>query len=157
MMNKLLIILTLSVAMLSASPLKIDSPLSVLDGFAYETPQGRQMKIPKKTKLVIAAFEKETGALVNEYLDTQSPFYLLKHNSIFIADISKMPSIVTSMFALPKLQKYKHLIYLHYGDKFQSTVPNKEQKVTLLRIEDSNIKEISYISTSQELKMAIEK
>lgn len=156
-MNKFLLALTLSVAILSAAPLKIDSPLSMLESFKYETPQGRQMKIPNKTKLVIVAFEKDTGALVNEYLNTQSPFYLLKNNSIFIADINKMPSIVTNMFALPKLQKYKHLIYLHYSDKLQDTVPNKEQKITLLRFENSKIKEISYISTVLELKTAIEK
>lgn len=156
-MNKFLLALTLSVAILSAAPLKIDSPLEMLEGFKYETPQGRQMKIPNKTKLVIVAFEKDTGALVNEYLDKQSPFYLPKNNSIFIADINKMPSIVTSMFALPKLQKYKHLIYLHYSDKLQEAVPNKEQKITLLRFENSKIKEISYISTVLELKTAIEK
>lgn len=156
-MNKFLVVLTLSVAILSATPLKIDSPLSILDSFKYETPQGRQMKIPNKTKLVIVAFEKDTGALVNEYLNTQSPFYLPKNNTIFIADINKMPTIVTNMFALPKLQKYKHLIYLNYSDKLESTVPNKEQKITLLRVEDSKIKEISYISTVLELKAAIEK
>lgn len=156
-MNKFLVVLTLSVAILSATPLKIDSPLSILDGFKYETPQGRQMKIPNKTKLVIVAFEKDTGALVNEYLNTQSPFYLPKNNTIFIADINKMPTIVTNMFALPKLQKYKHLIYLNYSDKLESAVPNKEQKITVLRVEDAKIKEISYISTVLELKAAIEK
>jgi len=156
-MNKFLASLAISVAVLSAAPLKVDSPVNVLDGFKYETPTGREMKIPKKTKLVIAAFEKETGALVNEYLNTQNPFYLPKNNSVFIADINKMPSVITNMFALPKLQKYKHLIYLHYGEQFQNVVPNKEQKITLLRIENSKIKEISFISTEQELKAAIEK
>lgn len=156
-MNKFFTALTLSVAILGAAPLSINSPLNMLDSFKYETPMGRQMKIPKKTKLVIVAFEKDTGALVNEYLNTQSPFYLPKNNSVFIADINKMPSVITNMFALPKLQKYKHLIYLHYGEKFQSAVPNKEQKITLLHIEGSKIKEISFISTKEELKMAIEK
>ena len=156
-MNKVLLTLTLSFVILIAAPLKVDSSLNMLDSFKYETPTGRQMKIPKKTKLIIVAFDKDTGALVNEYLDTQNPFYLPKNNSVFIADIHKMPSIVTSMFALPKLQKYKHLIYLHYGDKFQNIVPNKEQKITLLRIEDSKIKEVFFISTVSELKAAIEK
>ncbi|MDT8337708.1 MAG: hypothetical protein RQ763_00770 [Sulfurimonas sp.] len=156
-MNKFFTALTLSVAILGAAPLSINSPLNMLDSFKYETPMGRQMKIPKKTKLVIVAFEKDTGALVNEYLNTQSPFYLPKNNSVFIADINKMPSVITNMFALPKLQKYKHLIYLHYGEKFQNAVPNEEQKITLLHIEGSKIKEISFISTKEELKMAIEK
>jgi hypothetical protein len=156
-MNKFLVAITMSVALLGADSLKIGSPLNMLNNFKYETPTGRQMKIPQKTKLVVVAFDKDTGALINEYLDTQNEFYLLKHNSIFIADINKMPSIITSMFALPKLQKYKHLIYLHYGDKFQNIVPNKEETITLLHIEDSKIKEISFISSKQELKTAIEK
>lgn len=156
-MNKFLSALILSSLFLSADSIKIGSALSALDNFKYETPTGRQMKIPQKTKLVIVAFEKDTGALVNEYLNTQSEFYLLKNNSIFIADIHKMPSIVTSMFALPKLQKYKHLIYLHYDDKFQNMISNKDGKITLLRIEDSKIKEITLISSQQELKAAIEK
>jgi len=156
-MSKFLTALIVSAAILGATPLTINSPLNILDSFKYETPTGRQMKIPKKTKLVIVAFEKDTGALVNEYLDTQSPFYLPKNNTIFIADINKMPTVITNMFALPKLQKYRHLIYLHYGEKFQSVVPNKEQKITLLHIEDSKIKEISFITTQEELKMAIEK
>jgi hypothetical protein len=156
-MNKFFTALTISVAILGAAPLAINSPLDMLDSFKYETPTGRQMKIPKKTKLVIVAFEKDTGALINDYLGTQSPFYLPKNNSIFIADINKMPSVITNMFALPKLQKHKHLIYLHYGEKFQNMVPNKEQKITLLYIEDSKIKEISFISTKAELKTAIEK
>ncbi|MBW6488822.1 hypothetical protein [Sulfurimonas sp.] len=156
-MNRFFTALTLSVAILGAAPIKVDSSLNMLDSFKYETPTGREMKIPKKTKLVIVSFEKDTGALVNDYLDTQNPFYLPKNNSVFIADINKMPSVITNMFALPKLQKYKHLIYLHYGDKFQNIVPSKEQKITLLRVEDSKIKEISFISTQQELKAAIEK
>lgn len=156
-MNKFLTALTLSVAILGAAPLTVNSPLNTLDSFKYETPTGRQMKIPKKTKLVIVAFEKDTGALVNEYLDTQSPFYLPKNNTIFIADINKMPAVITNMFALPKLQKYRHLIYLHYGEKFQNVVPSQEQKITLLYIEESKIKDISFISTQEELKMAIEK
>lgn len=156
-MNKFLLALAFSVAVLGAAPLKIGSPLGILDTFKYETPQGRQMKIPKKTNLVIVAFEKETGALVNEYLDTQSPFYLLKHHTIFIADINKMPTVISNMFAIPKLKKYKHLIYLHFEDKFQTVVPNQEKKITLLRIEEGKIKDISYISTKEELKAAIDK
>jgi len=156
-MYRYLLPLIFSALIVHADFIKIDSPLSRLDAFKYETPQGRQMKIPKKSKLIIVAFEKDTGALVNEYLSSKSPFYLLKHRCIFIADINKMPSIITNMFALPKLKKYKHLIYLHYSDKLQKVVPNTEKMITLLRVEESKIKEISYISTKKELKAVIEK
>ena len=154
-MNKFLVVLSLSFAILGASPLMVNSPQNMLNDFKYETPQGRQMRIPKKLNLVIVAFE--TGALVNEYLNTKAAYYLQLNRAIFIADINKMPTIITNMFALPKLRKYNHLIYLHFDDKFESVIPNKEKKVTLLHIKDGKIQEISYISTKQELKSAIEK
>ncbi|QOY52019.1 hypothetical protein [Candidatus Sulfurimonas baltica] len=156
-MNRFLLIVSIFAAFLGASSIEIGSALGELNGFKYETPQGREMRVPKNPKLVIAAFDKETGALVNEYLDTQDAYYLQMNRAIFIADINKMPTVITNMFALPKLRKYKHLIYLHYDEKFGTVVPNKEAKITLLRVEDGKIKNISYISTKQELKLAIEK
>ncbi len=156
-MNKIFAVLSFSVALLSASSFQVNSDLSLLNNFKYETPQGRQMKVPKTTNLVVIAFEKDTGALVNDFLNTQDPFYMSKHRAIFIADINKMPTIITNMFALPKMQKYKHLIYLHYEDKFQDFVPHKEEAVTLAHIKDGKVESISYITTPEELKAAIEK
>ena len=156
-MNKFLMTLCLSVAMLGAAQLNIGSPVNMLNDFKYENPQGRQMRVPKKPTLVIVAFEKDTGALVNEYLSSKNPYYLPKNRSMFIADISKMPTVITNTFALPKLRKYKHLIYLHYNEKFQTAVPHKDEKITLLHVADGKIENISYISTEKELKAAIEK
>jgi hypothetical protein len=156
-MYKIFTILTLSLSLLNASSFGVNSELSELNNFKYETPQGRQMKVPKSASLVVIAFEKGTGALVNDFLNTQDPFYMSKHRATFIADINKMPTIITNMFALPKMQKYKHLIYLHYDAQFQDFVPHKEAAVTLARIKDGKVEDISYITTVSELKAAIEK
>ncbi|MCF6309671.1 MAG: hypothetical protein L3J19_04225 [Sulfurimonas sp.] len=156
-MNKFLMVLSLSFVMLNASPIKIGSSLAQLNSFEFETPQGREMRVPRTPSLVVVAFEKDTGALVNEYLNTKNPYYLQRKRTIFIADIHEMPTVITNMFALPKLQKYKHLIYLHYNDKFHTVVPSKKEKITLLHVADGKIKNISYISTKEELKAAIEK
>jgi len=156
-MHKLVAVLALNVSLLIAEPFGVDSPLQTLNDYRYETPHGRQMKIPRSTQLVVIAFEKNTGALVNDFLNTQDPFYMSKHRAVFIADINKMPRVITNLFALPKMQKYKHLVYLHYDEKFQNFVPHKEEKITLARIEDGKVQSISYISTTEELKAAIQK
>ena len=156
-MRILLALLGLSLTLLAVDNFQVNSPLKSLNTYKYETPQGRKMKIPKSTRLLIIAFDKDTGALVNEFLDTQDPFFMPKHRAVFIADINKMPTIITNMFALPKLQKYKHLIYLHYDDQFQDFVPHQEEKLTLIRFKEAKVESISYISTKEELKAAIAK
>ncbi len=156
-MHKLVTLFLFAFSLLGADLITVDSPLNQLNNFKYETPQGRQMKVPKSTELVVIAFEKDTGALVNEFLNTQDPFYMPKRRAVFIADINKMPTIITNMFALPKLKKYKHLIYLHYEDQFQNALPHKEEQITILHVKDAKIERVSYVSTQEELKAAIEK
>lgn len=156
-MNKFLLLLSISFIALSASAVSVKSNISVLDNYKYETPQGRPMKIPHKTKLILIAFEKDTGATVNELLNTKNKYYLQKNRAIFIADIHKMPSLITKMFALPKMRKYKHLIYLQYGNKFENSIPHKDDMITVLRVNNRTVTNISFVSDKKEVQSAIEK
>jgi len=155
-MNKILTILTLSFSILSASLISVNSPLSQFNSYKFQTPTSHEIKISKETNLIIIAFEKNTGALVNEYLRTKDIYYLQKNSAIYIANIHAMPSIIRKIFAIPKLQKYKHLIYLQYDEEFQNNTPNKEGKITLLRFENGKISNISFITTEAQLQAAIE-
>jgi len=155
-MNKILIIIAMSFVFLGANTIEVGTPIYKFNGYKYETPQGRNMRVSKRTKVVVIAFEQETGALVNKYLDTQDPYYLLENNVVFIADIHKMPAMVTKMFALPKLQEFKHPIYLSYGEKFPQDMPHKKGQITIVEIQNAKIKNISYISTQKELIEVIE-
>ena len=156
-MYRLLLCFLLCFSALNADFLQINSYISRLNEFKYVTPNDAAVKIPKDVKLVIISHEKGTGVLVNEYLEAQNEDYLQKNHVVFIADINKIPSLITKMVALPKLRKYKHPIYINYDERFEEIVPSKENMVTLVHVENSIIKNISYISTKEELKKAIEK
>ncbi len=156
-MYKMFLCFSLCFSALNADFLHVDSPSARLSDFVYKTPNDAVVKIPKDVKIIIASFEKETGALVNEYLQNQHVTYLVGHSAVFIADITKMPSVITTMFAIPKLKKYKHPIHLNYSEGFSTVVPAKEDMVTLLFVENGKIKEIRYVATKEELRAAIEK
>jgi len=154
---KFFLFLTLLFSTLYSDFLQVKSSISRVNDFEFKMPSDEIVTIPKETKIIIVTFEKETGKFVNSYLDEQDATYLQMHKAVFIADISKMPTFFVNIVALPKLKKYKHLLYINYNKGFDTVVPSKEDSATLLFIEDSKIKEIRYISTQQELKEAIEK
>lgn len=156
-MRRFFLFLALFFSMLHADFLQPNSSISRLNNFEFKTQNNEIVTIAKETKVVIVTFEKETGKLINDYLNEQDLEYLQTHHVVFIADMSSMPSIVISMFALPKLQKYNHPIYVNYNDGFNTVVPHKEDSATLLFIENTKIKEILYVATQEELKKAIEK
>lgn len=156
-MKKFLLLISLSVALFGADQIKVDTKLYEMNKFKYETPQGRKMRVPNRTELIVVAFEKDTGKLVNEYLNSKDPYYMPKRHAIFIADISEMPTIITNTFALPKLRKYKHPIYLHFNDEFADFVPHKDESVTIIRVKNKKVTDVSYIKTAAQLQAVIEK
>jgi len=105
---------------------------------------------------LIMAFEKGTGTTVNEYLAAHDKGYLNEHNTAFVADISGMPSFITTSFAIPKMQKYPHTVLLIYDEEFGLKFPGEDEKITIIKFKGNIIQSIDYISTAEELKKAIE-
>ncbi len=95
-------------------------------------------------KTILVSFEKGTGADVNQFLSSKNPDFLQNNHAVFIANISDMPSIITKMFALPKMKKYKHSILLIY-DESDKRFLQEEEKTTVYKLENGVIKNISYI------------
>ena len=96
-------------------------------------------------KTIVVSFEKGTGADINEFLSKKPSDFLEKNKAVFIANISGMPSIITSMFALPKMRKYKHNILLIYDEDDKKFI-QKDDYSTLYKLEDGVIKSMSYIN-----------
>lgn len=100
--------------------------------------------VDNKIKTIVVSFEKDTGADVNKYLSSQSSDFLEKHNAVFIANISEMPSLITKWFALPKMKEYKHNVLLIYDEEDKRFI-KKEEKSTVYKLENGVIKSITYV------------
>jgi len=94
---------------------------------------------------LIMAFEKDVSVGVNEYLKIKPGNFLPQHHAKYISDISSMPGIITSMFALPKMKKYPFsmlLIYDDFGKKFN----RQEGKITVFKLKYGVVQSIRYIT-----------
>lgn len=156
-MKYILILFILGYQFLSAESIKIHSPLSSLNIYKFQTPQDEFIEIPKDTQLIVIAFDKATGRLTNEYFSTLTKDYLQNNHIVYIADIHQIPSIIASLFVLPKMKEYKYTIYLNYDEEFEKEMPKEEEKITLLKIENGLVQDIVFIATQEELQTSIEK
>jgi hypothetical protein len=155
-MFKTLLVLICTLTFSFADTLQISTPLDSFNKFVYKTQFDKKVKISDNIKTVVISYEKDTGRLVNKYLNEKYPPYLGKMNAVFIADIHEMPSLITKFFAMPKMKKYKHTIYIYEEDDFSEFAKPKDEKVTVVKFENQKVKKIYYISTPQELKKAFE-
>jgi len=105
---------------------------------------GETMKVAVNDRLLILSFEKEVAIKTANLLKTKSKGYLQVHHIKYISDISKMPSFITSMFALPKMKKYPFPVMLIENDSGKSFA-KKEGKVTLYRLKKLKITDIQFV------------
>lgn len=136
-----------------AVPYKVGQSVAPLE---LEDQHGNRTTLKAMPKTLIMAYEKGTGATVNEYLNAQDKGYLKKYNAAFIADISQMPGLVTKLFALPKMRKYIHTVLLIRDEKQGLLFPAQEEKITVMKFRDNLLTEVTFITTPEQLKAAIE-
>lgn len=97
-------------------------------------------------KTIIFSAEKDTSAGLNEFLSSKEKDFLEKNNAVFIADISGMPSIISYMFALPKMKKYNYNVLL-IEEEADKRFLKKEERLTVYTLENGVIKNVQYIAT----------
>ncbi|MCI4407066.1 MAG: hypothetical protein JHC35_07265 [Sulfuricurvum sp.] len=147
------VVLLLAALSLWGAPYKVGQsvmPLDLNDQF------GKRYTLKAMPKTLIMAFEKGTGATVNEYLAVQEKGYLAKNKAAFVADISQMPKFITESFALPKMRKYNHTVLLIQDEEQGLNFPYQEDKITVMKFRGNFLTKIDFISTPEELKKAIE-
>lgn len=114
---------------------------------------GKSHRIEAPPRLLVLTFEKDTGAMVNGFLKNAEKGFLADHDALYIADIARMPAIITKMFALPKMRRYSHTILLAYDEDFQKAYPRRSGSATALRIDDSGrIESVSYPTDQRALE-----
>lgn len=124
-----------------------------LEGVTLNDQFDKKQTVSKDTKKVIFAFNKDKGHLVNGYLSKREKEYLQSNKIVFIADISKMPSIIAYLFAIPNLKEYGYPIMLIEDEEVSSHYQNKEYRdyVAIVELKDLTIESITLIQTEDEL------
>ena len=129
---------------------------STIEPFTLKDQFGKEHTLDKMPKLLICSFGKETGTLISNYFNAQDSDYLAKHDIKLMADVSSVPSLLRSTFIVPKMKNYSFEILLSTDSKFSKLFPKEEDRLTILKIEDDVVKEVSFVSNEAELKEAIE-
>ncbi len=102
-----------------------------------------------KYEIFLVSFAKETSGKVNEFLKQQEEGFLDKNKIVYISDIHTMPSFVTSLFALPKMRKYKYTLMLMYEEN--KIFPQQGEALTVIRFKDNKINSIEFIQEDESI------
>lgn len=151
---KKLIIMTLLTITIFANEYKVGEkaePINLKDQF------NKEHNISKLPKTIVIAFEKESSYVFNEYMKDKNNNFLIKNDILFLADISQMPSFVTTAFALPKMREYTYNVLLISNENMAFRYPYKEEKLTIIKTQNNTIQSINFASSVSELEKHLSK
>jgi len=129
---------------------------STIEPFALNDQFGEEQNLTQMPKLLICSFGKASGTLISSYFNAQNSDYLAKNSIKLMADVSGVPSLLRKTIIVPKMKKNSFSILLITDKEFGKQFPQQDDSLTVLKIEENMVKEISFASDESALKQAIE-
>ena len=142
MIKKLLVLALLATALFSNS-FNVNSNIG---SFELADQFEKTHTVNSDVKTIIFSSEKDTSAGLNEFLASKEKGFLETNNTVFVADISGMPSIISYLFALPKMKKYNYNVLL-IDKEGDTRFSKKEERLTVYTLNNGVVTNIKYVET----------
>ena len=110
-------------------------------------------KVYHHDEWVIMTFEKDISAELSSYLQKKESNYLPSKKTKYVADISGMPTIITKMFALPKMKKYNYKIQLIHSEEQGAQFPRQDKMITVFKINNYKIESIKFMKPKEVINL----
>jgi hypothetical protein len=132
----------------AASILAVGDEFPTLD---LEDQHGAGATIDRSTALVLFTRDMDGGGFVKETLAEGGAEKLAAAKAVYVSDVSGMPSMVRSMFALPSIRKRPYRVILDEKGAATASMPYQQGAVTMLTVEDSKITAVSFATSAAAL------
>lgn len=110
----------------------------------FEDQFGRSHKIAECRRLILFAPDREAAGIAEQALDGLDGAALERRGVCYIADISRMPGLVTQMFALPALRERAYPVLLGREAADTAMFPRQAGQVTLLPSDPASAESVTY-------------
>ncbi|WP_346796514.1 FAD/FMN-containing dehydrogenase [Halomonas sp. Bachu 37] len=78
---------------------------------------GDAVMIAPDTRLLLVASSRKAADVVNEALDGLPEGFLESHTALYVADVSRMPKMITRMVMVPAMRSAPYSVLLDYDSK----------------------------------------
>ena len=142
-------LLLLSIAFPTFASLKVGdqvTPIKVKNQF--EEPA----ELNNDTQWIFFSSDMKAAKLLTEYLNEENAKKTDLSKTLIISDISKMPTMISMMFAIPKMKKYNFKLALDKTGEATKDFPRKEGVLQVMKVSQMKLESIEEITTADGVK-----
>lgn len=122
-----------------------------LQPLSFKNQWGEEIHLDATTELVLLSAHKEGGEWIQEAMANLNTEDLKQYSWLYVADVSGMPRIITSLFTLPKMRKYPWPVALVRDHDRIAGWPSKHAQVITMRLQNLEVLEERYFSDAVSL------
>jgi hypothetical protein len=99
-------LLMLSGLLFGQEPAPVQAPWTLLDQFDQPYTRNDQLRI------LLVARSMDAAKLLDQALQGKPADYLEVREAVFVADVSRMPALISTLFAIPAMRDYNYRVLL---------------------------------------------
>lgn len=154
--SALILIILIAFTSLQAEKKKFISEGSRMPELSIEDQHGKIGVLNQDVKFVVFIADMDAADISHPFFEAKGQSFLDANGIYYIADIHRMPSIISKLFAIPKMQDYNYRLFLIRDDQRGQMFPSEEGKVTVIRVNESFLAEsIQIVESKKELENAL--
>lgn len=109
-------------------------------------------KIDESVEWIIFTADKKVSENVRKVFEELKATDLAKSKGMYVAEISKMPAMISKMFAIPAMRDYPFKVVLDQEGLVTKGWPQKEGHATFIELKNLEITKTQFVSTEAEIK-----
>lgn len=114
------------------------------------------LSIESDTKYILYTSSKASGKIAGEFFENRPDGYLKEKGILYIANMSSVPKFVLDFFMMRGFKKYNYSLGILKDKELGENFIHKDEEVTLYKIRDFMIVDISHTKSAQELESLID-
>jgi len=132
----------LLVAVLLAGGAVAQGPQIVPDrlaAFELADQHGAAHRVDGSVRVLVLSRDMDGGAVVRGALERQgeaAAAFLAERGAVYVADVSRMPGLVRSLIAIPRMRGRPYAVLLDTTGETTAALPSQEGRATVLWLED---------------------
>lgn len=127
-----------------------------LSSIEFHDQHDRLHTINEDVRLILFSSDRPASKLVQQALEKKNAAFLEQRGLLSIADISNMPTIITRLFALPKMRRSAYPMLLGRTPEKTELFPRESGKLTLVYLNQLEVIDIIMTDSLKVIQSALE-
>ena len=123
-----------------------------IESFTLKDQHGKSHNVDASVKVVLFSRDMGGGEFLKRGLADVAPKYLNVKKAVYVVDVSGMPAVIATDFAIPSMRDRPYSVLLDRDGKTTARLPNVKGKATLVFLDRLTVQRIVHVTEAKAIQ-----